>query len=159
VNALSTVLVNNQTLQAALSCFPRDRAVWIDGEAESRGGATIDRYSSPAHGPLVTRAPRGTVGYETVDDTIGLAIVTSLGLSASIWSRDVDTAIGVGHGVRAGTVWVNTFMDGTPELPFGGYGQSGLGRELGHSAVADYTEKKTFHVHTGPRPNLWLPRT
>jgi len=62
-------------------------------------------------------------------------------------------------GVGAGTIWGNTFMDGTPEPPFGGYGQSGLGRELGHSAVAGYTEEKTFHVHKDPRTNWWLPRT
>ena len=64
----------------------------------------------------------------------------------------------VGRGVRAGTIWVNTFMDGTPELPFGGYRQSGIGRELGRNAVKDYTEEKTFHVHTGPRTSWWLPR-
>ncbi len=64
----------------------------------------------------------------------------------------------MGRGVRAGTVWVNTFMDGTPELPFGGYRQSGIGRELGRNAVKDYTEEKTFHVHTGPRTSWWLPR-
>ncbi len=63
-------------------------------------------------------------------------------------------------GVRAGTVWVNTFMDGTPELPFGGYHQSGVGRrELGRNAVNDYTEEKTFHIHTGPRTSWWFPRS
>ena len=46
----------------------------------------------------------------------------------------------------------------TPELPFGGYGQSGLGRELGRNAVKDYTEEKTFHLHSGPRTSRWLPR-
>ena len=58
--------------------------------------------------------------------------------------------------MRAGTVWVNTFMDGTPELPFGGYHQSGVGRELGRNAVNDYTEEKTFHIHTGPRTSWWF---
>jgi betaine-aldehyde dehydrogenase len=104
--------------------------------------------------PVVT-----VMTFETLDEAIDLANATTYGLSASVWSRDVDTAVGVGRGVRAGTVWVNTFMDGTPELPFGGFGQSGLGRELGHSAVADYTEEKTFHVHQGPRTSWWLPRT
>jgi betaine-aldehyde dehydrogenase len=46
-------------------------------------------------------------------------------------------------------------MDGTPELPFGGYRQSGFGRELGRNAVKDYTEEKTLHVHTGPRTAWW----
>lgn len=104
-------------------------------------------------GPVVV-----ALTFETVEEAIALANSTSYGLSASVWSRDVDTAIGVGRGVRAGTVWVNTFMDGTPELPFGGYHQSGVGRELGRNAVKDYTEEKTFHVHTGPRTSWWLPR-
>jgi betaine-aldehyde dehydrogenase len=104
-------------------------------------------------GPVVV-----ALTFETVEEAVALANSTSYGLSASVWSRDVDTAIGVGRGVRAGTVWVNTFMDGTPELPFGGYHQSGVGRELGRNAVKDYTEEKTFHVHTGPRTSWWLPR-
>jgi betaine-aldehyde dehydrogenase len=104
-------------------------------------------------GPVVV-----ALTFETVAEAIELANSTSYGLSASVWSRDVDTAIGMGRGVRAGTVWVNTFMDGTPELPFGGYHQSGVGRELGRNAVKDYTEEKTFQVHTGPRTSWWLPR-
>ena len=110
--------------------------------------------SDEVFGPVVT-----ALTFDTVEQAIELANATSYGLSASVWSRDIDTAIGVGRGVRAGTVWVNTFMDGTPELPFGGYNQSGLGRELGHGAVADYTEEKTFHVHQGPRTSWWLPRS
>ncbi|THD42619.1 MAG: aldehyde dehydrogenase family protein [Bradyrhizobium sp.] len=104
-------------------------------------------------GPVVV-----TLSFDTREEAIALANATDYGLSASVWSRDVDTAIGVGRGVRAGTIWVNTFMDGTPELPFGGYRQSGVGRELGRNAVKDYTEEKTFHVHTGPRTSWWLPR-
>ena len=79
-------------------------------------------------GPVVV-----ALTFETVAEAIELANSTSYGLSPSVWSRDVDTAIGVGRGVRAGTVWINTFMDGTPELPFGGYYQSGIGRELGET--------------------------
>ena len=104
-------------------------------------------------GPVVV-----ALTFKTVEEAVSLANSTSYGLSSSVWSRDLDTAIGVGRGVRAGTVWVNTFMDGTPELPFGGYHQSGIGRELGRNAVKDYTEEKTFHVHTGPRTSWWLPR-
>jgi acyl-CoA reductase-like NAD-dependent aldehyde dehydrogenase len=104
-------------------------------------------------GPVVV-----ALTFKTMEEAVALANSTSYGLSASVWSRDLDRAIGVGQGVRAGTVWVNTFMDGTPELPFGGYHQSGIGRELGRNAVKDYTEEKTFHVHTGPRTSWWLPR-
>ncbi len=53
---------------------------------------------------------------------------------------------------------MNTFMDGASELPFGGYKQSGLGRELGRHAVEDYTETKTLNMHIGSRTNWWMPR-
>jgi acyl-CoA reductase-like NAD-dependent aldehyde dehydrogenase len=96
--------------------------------------------------------------FDTLDEAVALANDASYGLSASVWSRDVDTVMGVGRNLRAGTVWANTFMDGAPELPFGGFKQSGLGRELGRRAVEDYTEEKTLHVHKGPRTSWWLPR-
>jgi betaine-aldehyde dehydrogenase len=113
----------------------------------------MDIARAEVFGPVVV-----ALTFHTPEQAIDLANVTDYGLSASVWSRDVDTAIGVGRGVRAGTIWVNTFMDGTPELPFGGYRQSGIGRELGRNAVKDYTEEKTLHVHTGPRTSSWLPR-
>jgi betaine-aldehyde dehydrogenase len=114
---------------------------------------SMEIASAEVFGPVVV-----ALTFDTLDEAVDLANATDYGLSASVWSRDVDTAINVGRGVRAGTIWVNTFMDGTPELPFGGYRQSGIGRELGRNAVKDYTEEKTFHVHTGPRTNWWLPR-
>ncbi len=64
----------------------------------------------------------------------------------------------LGRKVRAGTIWMNTFMDGASELPFGGYKQSGLGRELGRHAVEDYTETKTLNMHIGARTGWWMPR-
>jgi betaine-aldehyde dehydrogenase len=54
---------------------------------------------------------------------------------------------------------MNTFMDGASELPFGGYKQSGLGRELGRHSVEDYTETKTLNMHIGGRTNWWMPQT
>ena len=84
--------------------------------------------------------------FKTLEEaTQSSRIPLTTGLSASVWSRDVDTAIGVGRGIRAGDdLGKHHFMDGTPELPFGGYRQSGIGRELGRNAVKDYTEEKTL---------------
>ena len=104
-------------------------------------------------GPVVT-----VTAFDTPDEAVAIANGIDYGLSASVWSRDFDTAVSVSRRVRAGTVWVNTFMDGAAELPFGGYRQSGLGRELGRGAVADFTEEKTLHLHTGPRTSWWAPR-
>ena len=96
--------------------------------------------------------------FDTAQEAISIANAVDYGLSAGVWSRDFDNCIKVGRGVRAGTIWMNTFMDGASELPFGGYRQSGLGRELGRHAVEDYTETKTLHMHIGPRTGWWMPR-
>ncbi|MDQ0321462.1 acyl-CoA reductase-like NAD-dependent aldehyde dehydrogenase [Pararhizobium capsulatum DSM 1112] len=98
------------------------------------------------------------LSFETTDEAIRIANSIDYGLSAGVWSRDFDTCMTIGRKVRAGTVWMNTFMDGTPELPFGGYRQSGLGRELGRHAVEDYTETKTLNMHIGQRTGWWMPR-
>ena len=96
--------------------------------------------------------------FETLDEAIRIANSIDYGLSAGVWSRDFDTCLIIGRRVRAGTIWMNTFMDGASELPFGGYRQSGLGRELGRHAVEDYTETKTLNMHIGRRTGWWMPR-
>jgi len=96
--------------------------------------------------------------FDSLDESISIANSIDYGLSASVWSSNMDNCLAVGRRVRAGTVWMNTFMDGASELPFGGYRQSGLGRELGRHAVEDYTETKTLNMHVGPRTAWWVPR-
>ena len=78
--------------------------------------------SDEVFGPVVT-----VLSFETADEAVALANQPAYGLSASVWSRDIDTVTCIGRKLRAGTVWANTFMDGTPELPFGGYSNPGLG--------------------------------
>ncbi|MFD1626347.1 aldehyde dehydrogenase family protein [Azospirillum griseum] len=96
--------------------------------------------------------------FDDADAAIRLANDTPFGLSAAVWSRDIDTCLAAGQRLRAGTVWFNTFMDGCPELPFGGVKQSGLGRELGRAAVEEFTETKTLHMRRGPRTAWWADR-
>jgi len=93
--------------------------------------------------------------FDSAAEAVQLANSTLYGLSAGVWTRDIDTAFQVGRGVRAGTIWINSFMDGYPELSFGGYRESGLGRELGRFAIEEFTELKTLQVHLGPRTNWW----
>ncbi len=98
------------------------------------------------------------LSFRDKEQALAIANDADYGLSASIWSRDYDTCLGLARRIRAGTVWINTFMDGFPELPFGGYRQSGLGRELGKHAVEDYTETKTLTMHIGARTSWWAGR-
>lgn len=93
--------------------------------------------------------------FSDAEEALAIANNACYGLSASVWTRDVDTAFTMAKGIQAGTVWINTFMDGASELPFGGYKQSGQGRELGRFSVEEYSETKTVYLHLGPREGLW----
>jgi betaine-aldehyde dehydrogenase len=70
-----------------------------------------------------------------LDEAVTLANSTLYGLSAAVWSRDFSTCLAAARRIRAGTVWLNTFLEGHAELPFGGYRESGIGRELGRLAT------------------------
>ena len=93
--------------------------------------------------------------FEDVDDAIDIANSTIYGLSSGIWTKNIDDAIKFAKNVRSGTVWVNCWMDGFPEMSFGGFGESGIGRELGRHAIEEFTELKTITIRTGERKN-WL---
>ena len=93
--------------------------------------------------------------FESVEEAIEIANNTSYGLSASVWTKDIDRAMKISRSVQAGTVWINSFMDGYPEVPFGGYKESGLGREMGTAAIDEFTEIKTIQVHIGERTGWW----
>jgi betaine-aldehyde dehydrogenase len=89
--------------------------------------------------------------FSDLSEGIRLANSTVYGLSAGIWTRDVEKAIRAARSIRAGTIWVNSWLEGYPELPFGGFNSSGLGRELGRQAIATFTETKTIQLHSGWR--------
>jgi betaine-aldehyde dehydrogenase len=95
------------------------------------------------------------VAFETAEEAIAIANSTMYGLSAGLWTGSVDTAFEVSRGIRAGTIWINTYLDGYPELSFGGYNQSGVGRELGRIAIEEFTELKTVQLHLGKRTTWW----
>ena len=96
--------------------------------------------------------------FNTLDEAIALANGTLYGLSAAIWSQDFTTCMTAARRIKAGTIWVNTFLEGHAELPFGGYRESGIGRELGRLATEDYTETKTLQMHLGARTDWYVPR-
>ena len=87
--------------------------------------------------------------FRTEDEAVALANDTAFGLAAGIWTQDVARAHRLMHRVRAGTVWVNNYRIIGHTLPFGGYGQSGTGREMGAQALDAYTETKSVWIDTG----------
>jgi aldehyde dehydrogenase (NAD+) len=87
------------------------------------------------------------IRYEGVDEAIRLANDSPYGLAAGVWSRDIPRALEVVNRLKAGTVWVNDFHLISPAAPFGGYKQSGVGREHGEWGLKNYLEVKTVHVN------------
>ena len=71
---------------------------------------------------------------------------TTYGLAAAVWTRDLSRAHKVARSLKAGTIWVNTYGQIDPMSPFGGYKQSGFGRELGKHALELYTQIKSVYI-------------
>ena len=88
--------------------------------------------------------------FSTIDEAIALANGTAYGLSAGLWTRDMDKAFAIGRALRAGTVEINTYMAGAPELPLAGHKQSGLGHEKGSYAIEEFTRLKTLQIQFNP---------
>jgi len=87
-----------------------------------------------------------TLAFDDVDDAIAVANHTIYGLAAGVWTRDIGKAHRVARDVQAGTVWVNTYNRYDPASPFGGFKQSGFGRDLGEIALQEYTQTKSVWV-------------
>jgi aldehyde dehydrogenase (NAD+) len=90
---------------------------------------------------------------EDTDEAIRIANDTEYGLSAGVWSTDNERALDVASQLEAGTVWVNDWHMVNAAYPFGGYKQSGLGRELGPHAFDEYTEEKFVHIDLSGKLN------
>jgi aldehyde dehydrogenase (NAD+) len=84
-----------------------------------------------------------TLTFDEIDEAVTLANQTAYGLAAAVWTRDIKKAHNVSRQLKAGTVWINTYGLMDASLPFGGYKQSGFGRELSTHALEHYTELKT----------------
>jgi phenylacetaldehyde dehydrogenase len=88
-------------------------------------------------GPVVVASP-----FESMDEIAAVANDSPYGLGAGIWTQDISKAHALAKRIRAGTVWINCYNIFDAALPFGGYKQSGWGREMGHEALEAYTELK-----------------
>ncbi|WP_147108291.1 aldehyde dehydrogenase [Tateyamaria sp. syn59] len=90
--------------------------------------------------------------FDTEDEAIALANATPFGLGSGVFTQNIARAHRVSARLRAGICWVNTYRAVSPIAPFGGYNQSGYGREAGIEAIRDYTRTKTVWINTSDAP-------
>jgi len=88
-----------------------------------------------------------TIEFDDVDEVAALANANPYGLAAAVWTNDIRKAHRMASKLKAGTVWINTYNIFDVALPFGGYKQSGFGRELGAQALESYTELKSVYLN------------
>jgi betaine-aldehyde dehydrogenase len=101
-------------------------------------------------GPVATVIP-----FSDEKEAIRIANDTPYGLAAAVWSRDIFKAFRMVKAIRAGIVWVNHMQPTYVEAPWGGYKQSGFGRELGPWGMEEYLETKQVHINLNEQPIGW----
>ena len=108
--------------------------------ADVDNSATIAREE--IFGPVMSVIPFGSV-----DDVVAMSNDNEYGLAAAVWTNDLRKALNTARALRAGIVWINDTQPAPTEMPWGGYKQSGIGRELGKEGVEDFLETKSVYVN------------
>ncbi|MFE9926953.1 aldehyde dehydrogenase family protein [Streptomyces sp. NPDC005774] len=102
-------------------------------------------------GPVVT-----VERFRTEDEAVELANDTRYGLAGGVWTSDASRAQRVAQRLRHGTVWINDFHPYVPQAEWGGFGRSGVGRELGPTGLREYQEAKHIYQNLAPAPSGWF---
>jgi gamma-glutamyl-gamma-aminobutyraldehyde dehydrogenase/4-guanidinobutyraldehyde dehydrogenase/NAD-dependent aldehyde dehydrogenase len=92
------------------------------------------------------------VSCASAEEAVKIANDTIYGLAAAIWTSNIDTALSASRRLRAGSVWVNCFDEGNITVPFGGFKQSGFGRDKSIHAIEKYSDLKTTWIKINPMP-------
>jgi betaine-aldehyde dehydrogenase len=140
VDAGARVLAGGAPIDRDGWFFPPTLLVGVDQRSEV--------VQDEVFGPVLAVVP-----FDTEDEAIALANDSAYGLASSVWTPQIDRALRVTHRIRAGVTWINDHLPIASEMPHGGRGASGFGKDMGHDAVADFTV--AHHVmmkHLEPAP-------
>ncbi|WP_067855107.1 aldehyde dehydrogenase family protein [Nocardia shimofusensis] len=118
-----------------------DKGFWIEPTIITGVRNDMRIAQEEVFGPVLC-----VIAYDGDDEAVAIANDSQYGLAASVWSGDNERALAVSERVQAGSVWINDAHQINAQVPFGGYKQSGIGRELGPDALDEYTEAKTIHL-------------
>lgn len=110
-------------------------------------GSGVETLSVEMFGPVMSLIP-----FDTEEEAIRLANDSEFGLGSGVFTQNVARAHRVSRRIRSGITWVNTYRAISPMAPFGGFNQSGYGREAGQEAILDYTRTKTTWIDTSEDP-------
>lgn len=115
----------------------RDRGFFIAPAVFESVAKEMKIFQEEIFGPVLCVLP-----FHNEEEAIAIANATKYGLAGDIWSRNVIRILRVSQGIRTGTLWVNRHLNPGPEVPFGGYKQSGVGRETGMEGLMEYVQTK-----------------
>ncbi|MEX2534439.1 MAG: aldehyde dehydrogenase family protein [Trueperaceae bacterium] len=114
----------------------------------------------PSHGRVAHEEIFGPVltveTFDTAEQAVRLANDTDTGLAAAVWTNDTPKGMAVARRLRFGTVWLNDFHPYYPQAPWGGYKQSGVGRELGLTGLREYQEEKHLYLNLDVKAAGWF---
>ena len=129
---------------AAGGDYARDGGYFVDPTVFTDVADDARVVREEIFGPVVS-----ILAFDDIDEVVRRANDTPYGLTAGVWTESISTAHRVAGALKAGTVWVNCYGVFDAAMPFGGYKQSGWGREMGGIVLDDYTETKTVCIRVG----------
>src|SRR5215470_8106586 len=121
-----------------------DKGYFVEPTVITNTNPSMSIVREEIFGPVVVAAP-----FQDLDEIAAVANDSTYGLGAGIWTRDISKAHALAKKPRAGTAWINCYNVFDASLPFGGYKQSGWGREMGHEVLNNYTEVKAVTAQLG----------